>query len=111
MSATARLAVDIGGTFTDLALDLDGRIVSGKTLTTPQAPECGVLAGIDALLAKTGVVPTDIATIIHGTTLATNAIIERQGAKTALLVSEGFRDAIEIAFENRFDQYDLFMDR
>jgi N-methylhydantoinase A len=111
MSATARLAVDIGGTFTDLALDLDGRIVSGKTLTTPQAPECGVLAGIDALLAKTGVVPTDIATIIHGTTLATNAIIERKGAKTALLVTEGFRDAIEMAFENRFDQYDLFMDR
>jgi len=111
MSAAARLAVDIGGTFTDLALDLDGHIVSGKTLTTPQAPERGVLAGIEVLLAKAGIAPSDIGTIIHGTTLATNALIERKGAKTALLVTEGFRDAIEMAFENRFDQYDLFMDR
>ena len=111
MSASARLAVDIGGTFTDLALDFDGQRVSAKVLTTPQAPEAGVLAGIETILAKAGLTPADIGILIHGTTLATNAIIERKGAKTALVVTEGFRDSIEMAFENRFEQYDIFMDK
>ncbi|RZI93256.1 MAG: hydantoinase/oxoprolinase family protein, partial [Rubrivivax sp.] len=111
MSARARLAVDIGGTFTDLALDVDGRRVSAKVLTTPRAPESGVLSGIATILEKAGLVPADIAVLIHGTTLATNAIIERKGAKTALICTEGFRDSIEMAFENRFEQYDIFMDK
>lgn len=111
MSARARLAVDIGGTFTDLALDVDGRRVSAKVLTTPRAPENGVLAGIATILTKAGLTPADIAVLIHGTTLATNAIIERKGARTALIVTEGFRDSVEMAFENRFEQYDIFMDK
>ena len=110
MSA-ARLAVDIGGTFTDFALERDGKRFSRKVLTTPAAPEEGVLAGIQLILADTGIAPAEVGVIIHGTTLATNAIIERKGAKTALLVTRGFRDSIEMAYENRFEQYDIFMEK
>src|SRR5215471_16337932 len=109
--AKARLAIDIGGTFTDLALIADNGRYSAKVLTTPQAPEAGVLAGIDLLLRQAELTAEDIGLVIHGTTLATNAIIERKGAKTALIVTEGFRDSIEMAFENRFEQYDIFMDK
>ena len=109
--AKARLAIDIGGTFTDLALIADNGRYSAKVLTTSQAPEEGVLAGIDLLLRQAALIAEDIGLVIHGTTLATNAIIERKGAKTALIVTEGFRDSIEMAFENRFEQYDIFMDK
>jgi len=105
----ARLAVDIGGTFTDLFLDWNGKRSSVKVLTTPRAPEEGVLTGMAEILKQSGAKPGDLGIIIHGTTLATNAIIERKGAKTALIVTEGFRDSIEIAFEHRFEQYDIFM--
>jgi N-methylhydantoinase A len=108
---SARLAVDIGGTFTDFALDIGGRTFSRKVLTTPAAPEEGVLAGIDMILADAALKPADLGLIIHGTTLATNAIIERKGARTALLVTRGFRDSIEMAYEHRFEQYDIFMDK
>ncbi|MBV8406569.1 MAG: hydantoinase/oxoprolinase family protein, partial [Alphaproteobacteria bacterium] len=108
---TARLAVDIGGTFTDLCLERNGKRTSVKVLTTPRAPEEGVLSGMEEILKQTGVKPAELALIIHGTTLATNAIIERKGAKTALVVTEGFRDSIEIAFEHRFEQYDIFMQK
>ena len=111
MTDKARLAVDIGGTFTDLALDHGGRRTSAKVLTTPRAPEDGVLTGITQILARAGLQAADVGQIIHGTTLATNAIIERKGARTALLVTEGFRDSIEMAFENRFEQYDILMDK
>jgi N-methylhydantoinase A len=107
----ARLAIDIGGTFTDLAVVLGSKRFSTKVLTTPRAPEEGVLAGIDVLLRRAELAPADIALLIHGTTLATNAIIERKGAKTALIVTQGFRDSIEMAFENRFEQYDVLMDK
>ena len=107
----ARLAVDIGGTFTDFALDVDGRRHSRKVLTTPTAPEEAVLAGTALVLADAGLRHADLSVVIHGTTLATNAIIERKGAKTALLVTQGFRDSIEMAYENRFEQYDIFMER
>jgi N-methylhydantoinase A len=107
----ARLAVDIGGTFTDLVLEAGRRRHSVKVMTTPRAPEQAVLAGIDQVLAQVKLSPADIALVIHGTTLATNAIIERKGAKTALVVTEGFRDSIEMAFENRFEQYDILMDK
>ncbi len=108
---TARLAVDIGGTFTDFALEIGGRRFTHKLLTTPRAPELAVLDGAKQILADAGLSARDLSTVIHGTTLATNAVIERKGAKTALLVTEGFRDSVEMAYENRFEQYDIWMER
>ena len=108
----ARIAVDIGGTFTDVALETDdGRLFTHKILTTPHAPADAVLDGIDAALADSGCVAGDIRLVLHGTTLATNAIIERRGARTALIVTEGFRDSVEMAYENRFAQYDINVDK
>ncbi len=106
----ARLGVDIGGTFTDVALETGGKRFSAKILTTPHAPERAVLAAIQAVLDEAGLAPGDLSLIIHGTTLATNAIIERKGARTALVTTEGFRDTIEIRHENRFEQYDVNID-
>ena len=111
MSRGARLAIDIGGTFTDVALEAGGRLVTTKVLTTPAAPERGVLEGVRKVLELAGVAPAAVRLVIHGTTLATNAIIERRGAKTALIVTEGHRDALEMAHENRFEQYDIGVDR
>ncbi|ODU56839.1 MAG: methylhydantoinase [Acetobacteraceae bacterium SCN 69-10] len=105
--ASARLAVDIGGTFTDLALEHGGKRTTAKVLTTPAAPEQGVMAGVRAILAAAGLQPGDIAILIHGTTLATNAVIERKGAKTALVTTAGFRDVLTLGNESRYDQYDL----
>jgi N-methylhydantoinase A len=102
-----RLGADIGGTFTDIALDLRGRIFSTKVLTNYSAPEQAILDGIAIVAREAGISPADIGIIIHGTTLATNALIERRGAKTALVTTEGFRDVIEMRTENRFEQYDL----
>jgi len=105
--ASARLAVDIGGTFTDVALEHAGGRHTTKVLTTPAAPEQGVLAGVRTILAQVGLRPADIAIVIHGTTLATNAIIERKGARTAFITTEGFRDVLALGNESRYDQYDL----
>jgi 5-oxoprolinase (ATP-hydrolysing) len=109
--ALARLAVDIGGTFTDVVLERDGALFGTKMPTTPGAPERGFLEGVRRLLAETGTTPSDIASIIHGTTLATNALIERKGAVTALVTTEGFRDSLEIGYEARFDQYDIQLEK
>jgi N-methylhydantoinase A len=109
-SSPIRLGLDIGGTFTDVALEVDERRFTTKTLTTPTAPEQGVLAALRAVIAAAGVAPGEVDLIIHGTTLATNAVIERKGAKAALLTTEGFRDVIEIRHENRFEQYDVNID-
>jgi len=109
-SSAIRLGVDIGGTFTDVALEIGDRRYTAKGLTTPRAPEAGVLAILRTVIAEAGVSPGDVQLIIHGTTLATNALIERKGAKTALLTTEGFRDVIEIRHENRFEQYDVNID-
>jgi N-methylhydantoinase A len=106
-----RLAVDIGGTFTDVVLEYDGALEQLKLLTTPDAPERAVIEGVKAILAQTGVGASDVTLAIHGTTLATNALIERKGARTALVTTDGFRDSIEIAYEHRFEQYDLYMER
>jgi N-methylhydantoinase A len=103
MSERPRRAVDIGGTFTDCMLERGSRRWSRKILTTATAPEEGVLGGVDTILAESGVAPSDLALVIHGTMLATNAIIERKGTKTALLVTSGFRDSVEMAYENRFE--------
>ncbi|WP_158742129.1 hydantoinase/oxoprolinase family protein [Acidisphaera sp. L21] len=104
---SARLAVDIGGTFTDLALERDGRRFTAKTLTTSDAPEKGVLTGVAAILADAGLAPGDVSILVHGTTLATNAVIERKGAVTALITTAGFRDVLAMGNESRYDQYDL----
>ena len=110
MAQGARLGVDIGGTFTDVALEMGERRWSAKILTTPQAPERAVIAAIHQVLREAALAPADLTIIIHGTTLATNALIERKGAKTALVTTEGFRDTIEIRHENRFEQYDVNID-
>ena len=106
-----RVGVDIGGTFTDIAVQIGDRFVTTKVLTTPRAPEQAVMQGIAATLAEAGVSPGDVDLVIHGTTLATNALIERKGARTALIGTEGYRDTLEMGYENRFDQYDLFIEK
>ena len=106
-----RLAVDIGGTFTDLVLSLPDRTLSAKRLTTHDAPDAAVIAGTRDILAEAGLPASALDLVIHGTTLATNALIERKGARTALLTTAGFRDSLEIAYEHRFEQYDLYMER
>lgn len=102
-----RLGADIGGTFTDIALDVRGTLYSTKVLTNYSAPEQAILDGIDIVIRDAGIAISQIELIIHGTTLATNALIERRGARTALVTTEGFRDVIEMRTESRFEQYDL----
>tara|TARA_B100000989_G_scaffold286202_1_gene254627 strand:- start:194 stop:532 length:339 start_codon:yes stop_codon:yes gene_type:complete len=97
MPPQIRLAVDVGGTFTDVVLEQGDQQTTLKVLTTPAAPETGVLTGIDAVLAAAGVSPAAVDLLIHGTTLATNALIERKGAKTALFATAGLRESVEMA--------------
>ncbi|EDQ06397.1 Acetophenone carboxylase gamma subunit [Sulfitobacter indolifex] len=106
-ASTIRLGVDIGGTFTDVVLEKGGESFSTKVLTTYAAPENAIIDGMHQVCGKAGVTPADLTQIIHGTTLATNALIERRGAKTALITTKGFRDVIEMRTESRFEQYDL----
>ena len=107
MKQTANLGVDIGGTFTDVVLEIGDALFSTKVLTTYAAPEAAILDGLAQVCAKAGIVPEQIARIIHGTTLATNALIERRGARTGFITTQGFRDVIEMRTESRFEQYDL----
>ncbi len=107
MAQAARLGVDIGGTFTDVVLDVAGQRHSTKVLTTYAAPEEAIVQGLHRVCALAGIAPSSLTQIIHGTTLATNALIERRGAKTALITTQGFRDVIEMRSESRFEQYDL----
>jgi N-methylhydantoinase A len=106
-----RLASDIGGTFTDVVLEHGDRRHACKVLTTPAAPEEAVIEGTRIVLAEAGLGFADLGVVVHGTTLATNAVIERKGAKTALIATDGFRDVVEIADEGRYDQYDVFIDK
>ncbi|MGE3830522.1 MAG: hydantoinase/oxoprolinase family protein [Parvibaculaceae bacterium] len=106
-----KLAADIGGTFTDIVLEAGARRWSGKVLTTTHAPEEGVIEGIRLVLEQSGLKAEDVGVFIHGTTLATNALIERKGARTAFITTEGFRDLVEQGYEKRFDHYDLMIDR
>lgn len=110
--SSTRLGVDIGGTFTDVVLetsDHNGLVkqFSIKVLTTYIAPENAIIDGMQQVCREAGIQPAQIGQIIHGTTLATNALIERRGAKTALITTQGFRDVIEMRSESRFEQYDL----
>ncbi|MHA6130572.1 hydantoinase/oxoprolinase family protein [Pseudomonas fluorescens group sp. PF-1] len=108
MTATScRVGVDIGGTFTDIALDVGGVLHSTKILTDYELPERAILTGVKSVIDAAGLKLSDINQLIHGTTLATNALIERRGAKTAFITTEGFRDTLEMRTENRFEQYDI----
>ncbi|MEM7041243.1 MAG: hydantoinase/oxoprolinase family protein [Pseudomonadota bacterium] len=107
----ARLAADIGGTFTDVVIASGEHQASTKVLTTVDAPERGVIEGIEQLLSECDLSPRDIGVIIHGTTLATNALIERKGAKTAFLTTEGVGDLLDMGFEKRYAHYDLLQER
>jgi N-methylhydantoinase A len=106
-----RLAVDVGGTFTDVVLEDGPRRWTTKVLTTPARPEDGVLEGVSAILRLSGRRLEDVGLFVHGTTLATNAVIERRGARIGLLATQGFRDILDIASESRYDQYELALQR
>lgn len=107
-----RMGVDIGGTFTDLVVfdDATGNFVVGKTLTTPRDPSQAVETLVLESLEREGIAIGSVRRLIHGTTLVTNAIIERTGSQTALLATRGFRDSIEIGRENRYELYDLMLE-
>lgn len=102
-----RVGVDIGGTFTDVALAHPGGLSTTKVLTNYNQPEQAILDGIEKAAEQAGLPLSAIEHVIHGTTLVTNALIERRGAKLAFITTEGFRDVIEMRSENRFEQYDL----
>ena len=108
----SRIGVDIGGTFTDLVWvdEATGAVRVGKLLTTPKDPSQAVEEGVVTLLHEAGAGAASVRALIHGTTLATNALIERKGARVGLLATAGFRDAVEIGREGRYDMYDLFID-
>jgi len=108
--ASLQIAADIGGTFTDVALESEDGHFAVKTLTTHDAPERGVLEGVRQALAGANSTPGEVTKFIYGTTLATNLLIERKGAPTGLVTTRGFRDSIEMRNENRYDQYDLNID-
>ena len=102
-----RIGIDVGGTFTDFALATPGGLHTLKLPTTPLAPERAILDGVQQILREAGIAPEAVTGMVHGTTLATNAIISRQGARTALVTTEGFRDVLAMGDEGRFDQYDI----
>ena len=106
-----RLAVDIGGTFTDVVLEAGSERTISKVLTTSAQPEIGFLEGVHLALKKSGIPAGQVDLIVHGTTLATNSLIERKGARVGLLCTRGFRDTLEMAYEHRFEQSDVFMRR
>ncbi|MEC8198362.1 MAG: hydantoinase/oxoprolinase N-terminal domain-containing protein, partial [Pseudomonadota bacterium] len=113
MAGTYSLGIDIGGTFTDIvAYDQEtGRIVKAKELTTPDDPSRGVITGIRNLLGADDLEAKDFLRMVHATTLFTNAIITREGAKTGMLTTAGFRDAVEIGRERKFELYDVFISK
>ncbi|WP_119273585.1 hydantoinase/oxoprolinase family protein [Taklimakanibacter deserti] len=110
---STRIGVDVGGTFTDLVLHDPVRklALTGKLLTTPEDPSVAIVSGITRVLGEAGLMPADLHSVVHGTTLVTNTIIERTGATVGLITTQGFRDTIEIGRETRYDLYDLFLER
>ena len=106
-----RLAIDIGGTFTDIVLEDETNLLTKKVLTSSSEPEVAVIQGVVELLQENKINASDIKMIIHGTTLATNAVIEKKGAKTCFVTTEGFRDVLDIGYESRFDQYDILIEK
>ncbi|MBV8406624.1 MAG: hydantoinase/oxoprolinase family protein, partial [Alphaproteobacteria bacterium] len=112
MKSSLSLGIDIGGTFTDLVIHdpHSGRAVIWKESTTPHDPAIGAIEGTRKVLAKSGAKPSQIGRVVHATTLFTNALIERKGAKTGLLTTAGFRDVLEIGRERKYELYDLFIE-
>src|SRR5215471_13585144 len=106
-----RIGLDIGGTFTDFILNdaTTGAVRLHKRLTTPTDPSIAALEGLEELVAMANIRVADVAEIVHGTTLVTNAIIERRGARLGLITTQGFRDVLEMGTEQRYDIYDLFL--
>ena len=107
LSGQARIGLDVGGTFTDAVLEIGQHRFTSKVLTTPGDPERACMQCINEVLTRAGVEPDAVGAIIHGTTLATNSIIERKGAITSLLTTDGFRDTLQMGTEGRPDQYDI----
>ena len=107
MRGECRVGVDIGGTFTDVALEHAGKLSTSKLLTAHSDPAATIMEGIGRAAEAAGVPLSSITRLIHGTTLVTNALIQRRGARTAFITTDGFRDVIEMRSENRFEQYDL----
>jgi len=103
------VGIDVGGTFTDIVVydAATGRQASHKELTTHTDPARGVMAGIDRLRADGKIVPADVGRVVHATTLFSNAVIERKGARTGLITSKGFRDTLEIGRERKYELYDI----
>ncbi|MDB5369832.1 MAG: methylhydantoinase [Roseomonas sp.] len=106
-----RIGFDIGGTFTDFILydGVEGSVRLHKRLTTPHDPSAAALLGLEELVEMRGIRLADVGEIIHGTTLVTNAVIERKGARIGLITTQGFRDILEMGTEQRYDIYDLFL--
>lgn len=102
-----RVAIDIGGTFTDVVAETAAGLSSIKILTSSKTPETAALAGMSTLLTRMSAELGELDSLVHGTTLATNALIERKGAKTAFVTTAGFRDVLAMRNEKRFDQYEL----
>jgi N-methylhydantoinase A len=111
-NAPLSLGIDIGGTFTDLVIHdpRDGRAIIWKESTTPDDPARGAIEGTRRVLAKAGAAPEQVGRVVHATTLFTNALIERKGARTGLLTTAGFRDVLEIGRERKYELYDLFIE-
>ena len=108
-----RVGFDVGGTFTDFVVydEATSKTHIGKTLTTPDDPTRGVMTGLKSVLDGLGIAFTDISQALHATTLATNALLERSGGKTALIMTKGFRDVLQIGRQRRNDLYNLLVDR
>ncbi len=111
MTDRARVGADIGGTFTDVVTVANGTLRVTKTPSTPSAPAQGVLEGFDTALDDRGIAPDAVSFLGHGTTVATNAVLERDWAETALVTTEGFRDALEIGRQTRPSLYDLWAEK
>ena len=112
MSGRVSVGVDVGGTFTDLVVvdERSGRIHVGKLLTTPGDPDQAILDGLTRVLGESGIAAHELDSVVHGTTLVTNTVIERTGARVGLVTTEGFRDSLEMGKEIRYDLYDLFLE-
>jgi N-methylhydantoinase A len=104
-----RLGIDVGGTFTDLVLFSEdtGSLIVEKVPSVPSDPSEGIMDGIARILRQGGVAPADVVYVAHGTTVATNTLLQRHGARTALITTRGFRDLLEIARQRRPSLYDL----
>ena len=107
--ASWRIGVDIGGTFTDIVLwdSQGGEMILDKILTTPDDPSLAVLEGIERVLKANQISAQELSSVIHGTTLVANALIERKGVTTGLITTSGFRDVLEIGREWRYDLFNL----